>query len=334
MPLDEARRVIWQATPKAPMGELLDQGRLTRADLQWAVSKAYRSDVRRAAQRLLQELDNTPSEQLAPPPTPPDIAPAVSAGPRVVIASTYLKAQENMHGWMLACYVALGVAAFVCTLVATFFWLRAPSTWTTLLSSIGTAGAWIWLLWLIRRHLAGVRSYRRGRAGEAQVLDTLRQVLDARWTVYSGLKLPSRRDDLDLVLVGPGGVWVVQVKAFRSWVRVRAGQWEYRRGRHWRRVGARFDPSKVRGQAAALNDFLTAQGVGRWVDAAIALTELQPADLVATSAIPVGLPFARERHVRALATRVPPSAAEIAQINAVLERRAVVQRARERGQPR
>jgi hypothetical protein len=51
MSLDDARRVIWQVQPKEPMGQLLDQGKLTRGDLEWAVRRAYRPDVRRAAQR-------------------------------------------------------------------------------------------------------------------------------------------------------------------------------------------------------------------------------------------------------------------------------------------
>lgn len=44
--LEDARRVIWQTQPKEPMGQLLDQGKLTRQDLEWAISKAYRVDVR------------------------------------------------------------------------------------------------------------------------------------------------------------------------------------------------------------------------------------------------------------------------------------------------
>ena len=78
--------------------------------------------------------------------------------------------------------------------------------------------------------MSRVRSYRAGRKGEAQVLDALRQSLDQHWTIYRGLQLPKRRDDLDLVLVGPAGVWVIQVKAFRQRVRVQNGHWEYQRG--------------------------------------------------------------------------------------------------------
>lgn len=83
--------------------------------------------------------------------------------------------------------------------------------------------------------------------------------------------MPGRRDDLDLV------------KAFR----VREGQWEYQRGSRWRPVDVRFNPAKVTGQAAALNDSLTSHGIGHWVDTAIALTEPQPDTLVASSKTPL-----------------------------------------------
>jgi hypothetical protein len=42
-----------------------------------------------------------------------------------------------------------------------------------------------------------------------------------------------RTDDLDLVLVGPGGAWAVQVKATGAPLRVHAGRWQVRRGGRW-----------------------------------------------------------------------------------------------------
>ena len=80
MPLDEACRVIWQTQPKQPMGQLLDQGRLARKDLEWAIQKAYRLDVKRAAQRLLQALDQ-PSAPVASFAT----APAITTPSRLAI---------------------------------------------------------------------------------------------------------------------------------------------------------------------------------------------------------------------------------------------------------
>src|SRR5262245_23930553 len=85
MPLDEARQVRWPFDTREPMGVMLDKRTLTRGKLRWAAEKAQWPDVKRAAQRLLQELDH-PTMQAASP------APAVLAaeqpryGPRMIVA--------------------------------------------------------------------------------------------------------------------------------------------------------------------------------------------------------------------------------------------------------
>jgi Nuclease-related domain len=216
----------------------------------------------------------------------------------------------------------------IVTIFAFFQWLRSQNMWVTALAIIGTIGVWIWLIILIRRQFRRVRTFRAGRKGEDQVAEQLRQTLDHRWTIYRNLQLPGRKDDLDLVLVGPGGVWAVQVKATGAPLRVQAGRWELRRGGRW--VAAQPDPARqVTGQATALNDFFKRQGFNRFVDRAIALAEPQPFDQFTTSEIPVWLPFNIAERAAALSTRHPPSAGELSRINELLARRALEQRATE-----
>jgi nuclease-like protein len=320
MPLVEARATRWQVAPYALMGQLLDQGKLTRKNLEWAINKAYRLDVRRAAQRLLQELDQPPAPvaSLAPPP------PAVGQprhGARVVIAGEYLEEQETLHGWLLAYYIGLGVGGVFVTIATLLQWLRSQNVWITALAIAATIGAWAWLIVLIRQQIRRVRAFRAGRKGEDQVVEQLRQALDHRWTIYRNLQLPNRKDDLDLVLVGPGGVWAVQVKATGAPLRVHGGRWEVRRGRRW--VAAQPDPARqVTGQATALNDFFKHQGLNRFVDRAIALAEPQPFDQFTASEIPVWLPFDIADCAAALSTRYPPTVDELARVHALLGKRA------------
>jgi hypothetical protein len=49
MPFAEARATCLRVAPYAPMGQLLDRGRLARKDLAWAIDKAFRPDVKHAA---------------------------------------------------------------------------------------------------------------------------------------------------------------------------------------------------------------------------------------------------------------------------------------------
>jgi hypothetical protein len=135
--------------------------------------------------------------------------------------------------------------------------------------------------------------------------------------------------DLDLVLVGPGGVWAVQVKATRAPLRVHAGRWQVRRGGRW--VAAKPDPgAQVTRQANALNHFFKCNGLMRFVERAVALSEPQPFDRFTASEIPVWLPFDIERRAQALAARHPPVEDELRAINMLLGRRAVEQRAVDR----
>ncbi len=121
-------------------------------------------------------------------------------------------------------------------------------------------------------------------------------------------------------------MWVVQVKATNAPLRVHEGQWQVRRGGHW--VAAKPDPgAQVTRQATALNDFFKRQGITRFVECAIALAQPQPFDHFTSSEIPVWLPFDLEQRAQALATRRPPNADELGQINDLLRRRATEQRA-------
>jgi hypothetical protein len=326
MPLDEARRVIWQTQPKEPMGQLLDQGKLTRKDLEWAISKAYRSDVRRAAWRLLQELDQrtaTPVNSVQAQ------SPAVQPrhGARVVLGSGYLEERQEDHLARLGVVVGVTVMVFLYSLNDGVRSLLAGRP-MNLLALIGFFVSMALGVWFVRRHARAWRNYRMGYKGEEQVVEQLRTALDHRWTIYRNLQLPQRKDDLDLVLVGPGGVWAVQIKSFSTPLRCSAGAWEYRRGRRWVRCDPKHDPAaQITRQATALHDFLARNGIDRFVERAIALAEAVPAAAVATSPIPVWLPFNIAERTAALATWHPLPNDELARINALLERRAGEQRA-------
>lgn len=343
MSLDEARRVIWQTQPKEPMGQLLDQGRLTRKDLEWAITKAYRADVRSAAQRLLLELDSAPTASSANALSPASLAAAPAAaqaptadtsprsGPKVVTASTYLGRQEELHEMLLAFYIGVGIIIFITTLMALLWLQRGQQPVLATLVLIVNVVIFGFVLAQSGLRRRNKRSYRAGRKGEEQVLDQLRTALDDRWTIYHNLQLPDHKDDLDLILVGPGGVWVVQVKAFKNAVRYHNGSWEYQTGRNWRVVNRAHDPAQSKRQAALLSDYLAKQSIQRWVEPAIALAESVPENNIAGSPIPVWLPFTISERIRSLATRTSPSKAELEQINALLRSRAVEQRAVEHG---
>jgi hypothetical protein len=95
--------------------------------------------------------------------------------------------------------------------------------------------------WYVRQHGRAWHNYRMGCNGENQVAEQLGTALDHGWTIYRNLQLPERRDDLDLLLFGLGGVWAVQVKTFAAPLV---------------RCDAKHDPAaQVTRQATTLHDF-------------------------------------------------------------------------------
>jgi hypothetical protein len=161
------------------------------------------------------------------------------------------------------------------------------------------------------------------------VLDGLRAALDSRWTIFSNIQLPDRRGDLDLVLVGPGGVWLVEVKTLGGTVRAREGTWERRVRGGWARITPSPAEQATR-NAVRLREFLQREGIDiRWVESAIALGKAQPVAGFAGSQPPVWQLPTLATDVAALRTdRVPP-AAVLPQIEAVLRREAERELARE-----
>ncbi|WP_448317296.1 nuclease-related domain-containing protein [Streptomyces sp. CO7] len=114
-----------------------------------------------------------------------------------------------------------------------------------------------------------------GVAAEDTVTHALRQLPDA-WLLFRGYT--NRRGEIDHLLVGPGGVWAIEVKGRNVRVHVQGDHWGYekydrygnlvdqgtltdRRGRSWGR--------QVSEPASALQTFLATRGVYTTVHTAV-----------------------------------------------------------------
>lgn len=67
--------------------------------------------------------------------------------------------------------------------------------------------------------------YAIGRLGEERLTAFLQKHLDGRYTLFRNVLLPDGRGDMDAVLVGPQGVWVLEVKAYGGQHLVRGELW-------------------------------------------------------------------------------------------------------------
>jgi hypothetical protein len=126
------------------------------------------------------------------------------------------------------------------------------------------------LLPVLERLVQERDQYRLGRRGEEAVVKELQQHLDGEWTLFRNFVLPGKQADIDGVLVGPSGVYALEIKSYRGRFRNRGDQWwwgRYRPG--WRRLTA--NPSRqAKANASRLNEYLhDAIGEKIWVEARV-----------------------------------------------------------------
>jgi hypothetical protein len=66
--------------------------------------------------------------------------------------------------------------------------------------------------------------WRRGAEGELATAELLAGLNPRKWEVWHDVGLPHSRANVDHLVIGPTGVWVVDTKAFRAPVRARRGR--------------------------------------------------------------------------------------------------------------
>ena len=99
------------------------------------------------------------------------------------------------------------------------------------------------------------QNFRRGQLGESEVARLLRLGLGGDWTMFRNVKLPGTNVDIDMVLLGPPGVFALEVKAYTGNYRY-AKQRFYRRAMTWRRM--QHNPGKqARAVAGLLHKYIT-----------------------------------------------------------------------------
>jgi hypothetical protein len=320
MSVAEALKVFWQGRgPRQPIGQLLEARELGRQDLVWAAASGYDEQFKRAARTLLANWPTLVTQ------------PQRMYGPEVIRGSYYLEDTEFetlAMLWMVIGATFVVGLNFVLSLIGQFL-SPTSNIVSNVLSVVFVAGALATMFWYVRRRFRLYKNFRIGRVGEDEVVEKLRTALDSRWTIFRNLHLPDRKDDLDIVLVGPGGIWVVEVKAFGGTLRVRNQLWERQTKRGWTKLDTN-PVGQVKGNAQQLYDFLQRKGITiNWVDPAIALAKPQRVSDIISPELPVWLIATLPQQVANLTTRKPLTAAEIQQIVAVLKSEAEKQIARE-----
>lgn len=282
MSVAKARTVLWPFAPYKgqAMGSLVEAKHLGLKDLGYAVENAWDEKVRQAAITLsLVRLEQAVKE------------PAPSAGFVRIVSGGRSYAERQQFRLTMFQGLFLGVVIGVSFVVAIVTFLnpitstkpKGPSfkdfvsTPEGVLAFIIAVVVILSINWLanflpelITKEIdKKIAQYRRGQEGENKTVELLLQSLDGNWTIFRNLVLPDRsKADLDLVLVGPPGVWVLEVKNFFGEYQNIGDRWEYKNAKNWKKASS--NPSQqARKNAAHLGNFLKADHINIFVNAAV-----------------------------------------------------------------
>jgi len=278
--IEEARATVWPLHPYKgrKMGELVESFELSLKDLGYAIENAWEKRVRQAAIALtLVRLDQIVKE---PPPSTGTLQ-VVSGGRSFAERRQLFLAliEGAVLGAVMASSVFLLILGFVRQSSAPpgkplSYLLATPSRIVVLVAVTAFFVGVIWLLNYLLDRIVNklderIERYRSGQEGEERVEIALRQALDGSWALFRNVSLPGRKkSDVDGILVGPPGVWALEVKTLSGVYRNIGDDWEYRSGKEW--ATARTKPSQqARRNAGRLGSFLAADGIDQWVKPAV-----------------------------------------------------------------
>ena len=135
-----------------------------------------------------------------------------------------LSKSGEKQGTLLATIVVIGLMVIfaVGTLFGLSFSRKSFLVWIALAGMLVLGGIFIWLkrkidLW-VDKELREVRYWRRGAEGEKVVAEILETQLSDEYHVFHDVRFPGRKSNIDHIVVGPSGVFILNTKNWRGTV--------------------------------------------------------------------------------------------------------------------
>lgn len=283
--LEKARSMLWPFPPYKgqPMGQLVDSKQISLKDLGYASENAWDENIRQAAVALsLVRL-----EQIVTEPVP-------SAGFVKIISEGRSFARRKQLQLAMLDGLIFGVVfgITITIFIIQFLYnqsnpsgnsktineiLATPEGWVALIGTL----ILIFVLYGITLFLPNqiskridkkIEEFRRGEVGEERALHIIAQALDGNWAIFRNLTIPGKnKADLDLVLVGPPGIWALEIKNFSGEYRNVGDDWEYRHKNKWKKASK--NPSRqALNNAVRLGNFFKADNIRAFVNPAVVWT--------------------------------------------------------------
>ena len=120
----------------------------------------------------------------------------------------------------------------------------------------------------------GGKSWNKGIIGESIVADYLNQLSDDYY-IFNDVKFPGSYGNLDHIVIGPNGIFVIETKNYKGFYIVKDKEWFYKTGKYTKK--AHSQPGKqVMRNAISLKNFLTDNNInmdGVWIDSIVTLVK-------------------------------------------------------------
>jgi hypothetical protein len=260
-----------------PMGMLVDKQQLTLKDLGYAAENARNERVRQSAIALLLVRLN---QVVTSPPSAAGLLHVVSRG-----RSYAERRQLNLafvQGLIGGGILGALLLSFILSLIITLSLPAKPlppnaMSPTVIIILVAFATICLALIALLRAVLdqimnrldKQIKSHRKGQEGEERVTAAMHSVLDGEWFLFRNIVLPGRNQgDLDFVLVGPTGIWAIEIKHYTGEYRNIGAGWEYRIKNRWK-IAKNNPGQQASDNSARLSNFLKADGIQQWVTPAV-----------------------------------------------------------------
>lgn len=320
--IEDAENTIWPFSipPNCkgqPMGPLVKARQLVLKDLAYAAEKAWDKRVKEAATvLLLRQLDQTLNEPPAPA-GPPKIvsqgrsfaeirqlqlslllgmiASAVMLLPFFLFYVLLLPKMDRINTTLLQSQFIRNLILFPFRhfdLQQTAVAIKISAYAVMIAITLLPVALIVWMFITVTNRITdrmwtNINNYRKGQEGENKVVEAIISNLDGEWSLFRNIYLPGKKKtDLDITLVGPPGVWVLEVKNL-------AGQYE-NVGEDWNyRSGGRLNPLKkspslqAKRNAISLSDFLKADRISQYVYPAVIWANEESPLSVENPAVPV-----------------------------------------------
>ena len=304
--IEEARAVIWPFSKRIgkigrTMGELVDNREITKSDLAYALEKAWDEQVRSASRIFLCYLLGLESEKVNEPKGSLKVTSNRSFMENEIERLSFL--QGGIWGAVLATCAVLFIAdliyMYVTGAVPALVEFFMKTKFFGVLFIVIVIAVFIFVGNFILKYTAErkfdefgsqISNHKKGRAGEDDVVDVMRETLDGSCHAFRNLALPDKKGDIDIVLVSSQGVFVFEVKAYSGKYEVCGDDWFYFEGK--KRKKPHDNPTlQVRKNAARLAEFLDADfnrnNERKWACPIVVMANADVSCCVKNSSVPV-----------------------------------------------